>query len=179
MLSLINPLIHFVSAYLGLSHSGSSLTREAQISLSPDTFIQFSESFPGQPRGNLSNVSLVIPKDLSQLCMTQTPHQEASKRYCNSAPMPPHLAPLNAERQQLHDYACHPVSKGEPGHPAKEIHFSRMYDFPPNNSLPGLTLNAHREDLHPPAEWGRLAGEKQEGADTSTGNHDQTLTPAI
>ncbi|MEQ2249512.1 hypothetical protein ILYODFUR_030048 [Ilyodon furcidens] len=48
-------------------------------------------------------------------------------------PKPPQLAPLNVEEQRLNSKplldgrAPHPISKGMPGHPTKEAHFSRLY----------------------------------------------------
>ncbi|KAJ8395912.1 hypothetical protein AAFF_G00027950 [Aldrovandia affinis] len=59
--------------------------------------------------------------------------REASRRHPNQMPEPPHLAPLDAEEQRLYseplpdDRAPHPISKGEPRHPAEETHFSRLY----------------------------------------------------
>ncbi|MEQ2308739.1 hypothetical protein AMECASPLE_031297 [Ameca splendens] len=48
-------------------------------------------------------------------------------------PEPPQLAPLDVEEQQLYSEplpdgrAPHPISKGVPGHPTEEAHFSRLY----------------------------------------------------
>ena len=45
-------------------------------------------------------------------------------------PEPPHLAPLNAEEQRFYSEPLpdsHPISKGEPSHPAEETHFGRLY----------------------------------------------------
>ncbi|KAK0145384.1 hypothetical protein N1851_015733 [Merluccius polli] len=48
-------------------------------------------------------------------------------------PEPPHLAPLNAEEWRVYsellpdDRASHPISKGEPSHPAEEAHFGRLH----------------------------------------------------
>ena len=48
-------------------------------------------------------------------------------------PEPPQLAPLDVEEQRLYSeslpdvQAPHPISKAEPGHPAEETHFSRLY----------------------------------------------------
>ena len=47
-------------------------------------------------------------------------------------PEPSHLPPLDAEEQTLYseplpdDRASHPISKGEPRHPAEEAHFGRV-----------------------------------------------------
>ncbi|MEQ2287566.1 hypothetical protein AMECASPLE_013917 [Ameca splendens] len=46
---------------------------------------------------------------------------------------PPQLAPLDVEEKRLYSEllpdgrAPHPISKGVPGHPAEEAHFSRLY----------------------------------------------------
>ncbi|MEQ2246496.1 hypothetical protein ILYODFUR_039109 [Ilyodon furcidens] len=48
-------------------------------------------------------------------------------------PEPPQLAPFNVEEQRLYSEplpdgrAPHPISKGVPGHPTEEAHFSRLY----------------------------------------------------
>ncbi|MED6280610.1 hypothetical protein CHARACLAT_012500 [Characodon lateralis] len=48
-------------------------------------------------------------------------------------PEPPQLAPLDVEERRLYSEllldgrAPHPISKGVPGHPAEEAHFSRLY----------------------------------------------------
>ncbi|MEQ2300449.1 hypothetical protein AMECASPLE_025545 [Ameca splendens] len=48
-------------------------------------------------------------------------------------PEPPQLAPLDVEEQRLYSEplpdgrAPHPISKGVPGHPMEEAHFSRLY----------------------------------------------------
>ncbi|MEQ2294343.1 hypothetical protein AMECASPLE_002953 [Ameca splendens] len=48
-------------------------------------------------------------------------------------PEPPQLAPLDVEEQRLYSEllpdgrAPHPISKGVPGHPTEEAHFSRLY----------------------------------------------------
>ncbi|MEQ2211635.1 hypothetical protein XENOCAPTIV_010028 [Xenoophorus captivus] len=48
-------------------------------------------------------------------------------------PEPPQLAPLDVEEQWLYSEpladsrAPHPISKGLPGHPTEEAHFSRLY----------------------------------------------------
>ncbi|MEQ2282632.1 hypothetical protein AMECASPLE_002718 [Ameca splendens] len=59
--------------------------------------------------------------------------REASRRHPDQIPEPPQLAPLDVEKQRLYseslpdDRAPHPISKGEPRHPAKETHFGRLY----------------------------------------------------
>ncbi|MEQ2297648.1 hypothetical protein AMECASPLE_036706 [Ameca splendens] len=48
-------------------------------------------------------------------------------------PEPPQLAPLDVEEQRVYSEllldgrAPHPISKGVPGHPTEEAHFSRLY----------------------------------------------------
>ncbi|MEQ2316587.1 hypothetical protein AMECASPLE_033949 [Ameca splendens] len=48
-------------------------------------------------------------------------------------PEPPQLAPLDVEEQRLYSEplpdgrAPHPISKGVPGNPTEEAHFSRLY----------------------------------------------------
>ncbi|MED6281059.1 hypothetical protein CHARACLAT_017417, partial [Characodon lateralis] len=42
-------------------------------------------------------------------------------------PEPPQLAPLDVEEQRLYSEAPHPISKGVPGHPTEEAHFSHLY----------------------------------------------------
>ncbi|MEQ2218505.1 hypothetical protein XENOCAPTIV_004102 [Xenoophorus captivus] len=48
-------------------------------------------------------------------------------------PESPQLAPLDVEEQRLYSEplpdgrAPHPISKGVPGHPTEEAHFSRLY----------------------------------------------------
>ncbi|TWW81618.1 hypothetical protein D4764_01G0014330 [Takifugu flavidus] len=90
-------------------------------------------------------------------------------------PEPPQLTPLDVEEQQFYSellpdvQASHPISKAEPGHPAEETHFSRLYlrsrsfghhptlmaigedwdvDRPGPNLEPGLGLG-----LDEPAMW--------------------------
>ena len=59
--------------------------------------------------------------------------RQASRRHPNQMPESPHLTPVNAEEQRFYseplpdDRASHPISKGEPRHPAEETHFGRLY----------------------------------------------------
>ncbi|MEQ2222926.1 hypothetical protein ILYODFUR_031581, partial [Ilyodon furcidens] len=59
--------------------------------------------------------------------------REPFRRHPNQIPEPPQLAPLDVENQPLYseslsdDRASHPISKGEPRHPAEETHFGLLY----------------------------------------------------
>ena len=92
------------------------------------------KAFPGQPGD-------VIPPACpgsaprsppSRTCLKDLP-REASRRHPHQMPEPPQLAPLDMKEQRLYSEslpdvrAPHPISKAEPGHPAEETHFSRLY----------------------------------------------------
>ena len=130
------PSIHHLLLLRGSGRGGSSLSRETQTSLSPATS---SSSSGGTPRRSQ-------PRDIvSPPCPGSSPGsppsgtcpehltREASRRHPNQMPEPPHLAPLDAEEQRFYseplpdDWASHPISKGEPRHPAEETHVARLY----------------------------------------------------
>ncbi|MEQ2281271.1 hypothetical protein AMECASPLE_028542 [Ameca splendens] len=86
------------------------------------------KAFPGQPRD-------IVPPACpgpspgpppSGTCLEHLPRKA-------SRPKPLSLAPLDVEEQKLYSEllpegrAPHPISKGVPGHPTKEAHFSRLY----------------------------------------------------
>ncbi|KAI3356042.1 hypothetical protein L3Q82_017314 [Scortum barcoo] len=120
---------------------GSSLSRDAQTSLTPDTS---SSSSGGSPRRSQAS-----PRDIvsQRQCPGSSPRpppggtrlehlpREASQGASEIAmPKPPQLTPLDAKEQRLYsellpnDRASHPISKGAPSHPAEEeTHFGRLY----------------------------------------------------
>ncbi|KAK3516174.1 hypothetical protein QTP70_005680 [Hemibagrus guttatus] len=91
-----------------LGRGGSSLSRDAQTSLSLATS---SSSSGGTPRRS----------------------QASRKRHPKQMPEPPQLPPFDVEEQRLYsellpgDRALYPISKGAPRHPTEEAHFGRLY----------------------------------------------------
>ena len=104
----------------------------------PSHFIQLfrwdPEVFPGQPKdivppacpgsSRAPPTSGTCPEHITR---------EASGGHPSYRPEPPQLTPLGVEEQRLYfeifpdGRASHPISKGKPGHPAEETHFSRLY----------------------------------------------------
>ena len=90
--------------------------------------------FPGQ----LSDiVSPICPGSSSGsppggTCQEYLP-KEASQGHLKQMPVPPQLAPLDVEEQQLYsellagDRAPHPISKGVPRHHVEQTHFGHLY----------------------------------------------------
>ncbi|KAI3370523.1 hypothetical protein L3Q82_025285 [Scortum barcoo] len=124
----IHPSIHFQPLDPGPGHGGSSLSRDAQTSLTPDTSSSSSmgdpEAFPGQPRRHsLSPAcpgSSPRPPSRWGTCLEHLP-REASRGHLKQMPKPPQLTPLNVKEQRLSllkllpsGRASHPISKGAP-----------------------------------------------------------------
>ncbi|MED6264858.1 hypothetical protein CHARACLAT_019451, partial [Characodon lateralis] len=92
------------------------------------------EVFPGQPRD-------IVPPPCPGpspgppnrgTCLEDLP-SKMSRGHLKWRPKPPQLTPLVVEELLLYSkllsdaQASHPISKGVPGHPAEEAHFSRLY----------------------------------------------------
>ncbi|KAI3368147.1 hypothetical protein L3Q82_007809 [Scortum barcoo] len=99
----IHPSIHLDP---GLGHRGSSLSRDAQTSLTPRHFLQLfrgdPEAFPGQLR---DIVSLACPRSSpgpppGGTCLEHLP-REASRGHPKQMPKPPQLTPLDVKEQRL------------------------------------------------------------------------------
>ncbi len=120
------PFIHpSSSAYPGPGRRGSSLSRDAQTSLSLDTSSCPPGGYQGVPkptgRHNPSSVSCVFSGVSSWWDAPGAPPQEVSRWHPEQMPEPPQLAPLDVEEQRLYsellksDQAPHPISKGPKG----------------------------------------------------------------
>ncbi|MEQ2211579.1 hypothetical protein XENOCAPTIV_007735 [Xenoophorus captivus] len=75
-------------------------------------------------------------------------------------PKSPQLAPLDVEEQRLYSEplpdgrAPHPISKGVPGHPTEEAHFSRLY--PRSRSFshdPKFMAIGEGRNVDPPSQY--------------------------
>ncbi|KAK3573583.1 hypothetical protein QTP86_028178 [Hemibagrus guttatus] len=121
---------------------GSSLSRDAQTSLSPDTSSNSSggtprrspEAFPGQLRDIVSPACPgSSPEPLPGGACPEHLPREMSRRHPKQMPEPPQLPPFDVEEQRLYskllpgDRAPYPISKGAPHHPTEEAHFGRLY----------------------------------------------------
>ncbi|CAG5932572.1 unnamed protein product [Menidia menidia] len=92
------------------------------------------EAFPGQP-GHIVPPAGPGSSSGPSPGGTSPEHlpREATRRHPEQMPEPPQLAPLHVEEQRLYSEplpdgrASHPISKGEPRHPAEETHFGRLY----------------------------------------------------
>ncbi|XP_062311935.1 uncharacterized protein LOC134016604 [Osmerus eperlanus] len=97
-------------------------------------FLGDPEAFPGQPRDIVPPACPgSSPGPLPSGTCPEHLTREASRWHPYQMPEPPQLAPLDAEEQRFYseplpdDRASHPISKGEPGHPAEKTHFGRLY----------------------------------------------------
>ncbi len=135
----IHPSIHpSSSAYPEPGRGGSSLSRDAQTSLSLDTSSSSSggdtEAFPGQP-GDIVSPACPRSSPGPPPGGTRPKHlpEKASRRHPEQMPEPPQLTPLDVEEQRLYsellpsEWAPHPISKGAPSHPTEKAHFGRLY----------------------------------------------------
>ncbi|KAM9705111.1 thioredoxin reductase 1, cytoplasmic-like isoform 2-T2 [Menidia menidia] len=92
------------------------------------------EAFPGQP-GHIVPPAGPGSSSGPSPGGTSPEHlpREVARRHPDQMPEPPQLAPLHVEEQRLYSEplpdgrASHPISKGEPSHPAEETHFGRLY----------------------------------------------------
>ncbi|KAI3354458.1 hypothetical protein L3Q82_018969, partial [Scortum barcoo] len=132
----IHSSIHFQPLDPGPGRGGSSLSRDAQTSLTPDTSSSSSGGTPrrsqaSQPeRHSLSSVSWVFPEGLLPVGHAwNTSLGRRDRGHPKLMPKPPQLTPLNVKEQRLYsellpsDRASHPISKGSASHPAEETHF--------------------------------------------------------
>ncbi|KAG1926104.1 hypothetical protein F2P79_025073 [Pimephales promelas] len=131
------PTISSSSAHPGPGRGGSSLSRDAQTSLSLDTSSSSSGGILRRSQATRETVSPACPRSSPgpPPSGTYPEHlpRKASRRHSEQMPEPPQLTPLYVEEQRLYsellpsDRASHPISKGPPSHPAEKAHFGRLY----------------------------------------------------
>ncbi|CAF94440.1 unnamed protein product [Tetraodon nigroviridis] len=131
----IRPSISFLPLIWVWGRGASSLSREAQTSLSPATSSSSSggdpKTFPGQPRDIVSSVCPGSSRGppSGETCLEHLA-REASRRHPDQVPEPPHPTLLDVEavlQAPPVDSASCPVSKGELSHPTEETHCGRLY----------------------------------------------------
>ncbi|MEQ2234978.1 hypothetical protein ILYODFUR_036936 [Ilyodon furcidens] len=108
-------------------------------------------------RHSPSSVSWAVPWASSRWDVPGTPPEEGIQEASGIGARATQLAPLDVEEQRLYSEplpdgrAPHPISKGVPGHPTEEAHFSRLY--------PGSRSFAHDPKFMAIGKWTEQGGE--------------------
>ncbi|MED6269771.1 hypothetical protein CHARACLAT_003037 [Characodon lateralis] len=122
---------HRLLLYPGLGHVGSRLGRHTQTSLSPDSSSSSSrgaQSVPRQAeRHSPSSVSWAVPWASSRWDVPGTPPEEGIQEASGIDARATSTGSSRCGGAAALLRAPHPISKGVPGHPKEEAHFSRLY----------------------------------------------------